>query len=47
MNLLGIDSNPLNPAGLLIIEKGNPKKTASNFSPLYCPVTHSKLIRKN
>ena len=42
----GIDYNPLNPSGLLIIEKGNPKKTTSNFSPLYCPVTHSKLIRK-
>lgn len=42
----GIDSNPLNPAGLLIIEKGNNKKITSNFSPLHCPVTYSKLIKK-
>ena len=42
----GIDFNPLNPAGLLIIEKSCSTKTMSNFSPLYCPVTHSELIKK-
>ena len=41
----GIDSNPLNPAGLLIIKKMVPKNNIM-FSPLYCPVTHSNLIKK-
>lgn len=42
----GIDSNPLNPAGLLIIKKDGPQKQHQMFSPLYCPVTHSNLIKK-
>ena len=36
--------NPLNPTGLMIIEK---EGTISNKPKLVCPITHTKLIQHN
>ena len=42
----GIDFNPLNPTGLLVIEKRISKNAIVNNTPLCCPITHSKLDKK-
>ncbi len=42
--LYDYSSNPLNPTGLLIIEK---KASFSNNSNLVCPISHTELIKQN
>lgn len=41
--LLGISVNPLNPSGIMIIEKNENGETAD---PLCCPLTKTGLIRR-
>ncbi|AKA70296.1 methyltransferase domain-containing protein [Clostridium scatologenes] len=44
--LFGINSNPLNPTGVMVIKK-NSNKDNKDLNPLCCPVTKSDIIKKN